>query len=64
MKADDQKRLRLDPTPTPRDRTIVQYHERAQALLKEDREKLEVKRLFEGSLQELKEQLQESQRIF
>lgn len=49
------KKLRLDPGPITDDSTITIYHERTQALMPEDREKIHVHIPFEGELEQIQE---------
>lgn len=49
------KKLRLDPAPVIDDLTIAIYHERTQALMPEDRDKIHIHVPFEGELEQIRD---------
>ena len=54
LNAGYRKKLRLDPAPVLGDSTITIYHERTQALMPDDRDKIHVCMPFEEELDEFK----------
>ena len=54
LSSDSRKKLRLDPAPVSGDSTITIYHERTQALMSDDRDKLHIGLPFEAELYEFK----------
>jgi hypothetical protein len=50
LSSESMKKIRLDPTPEPADSTIAVYHERTQALMPKDRDKLHIQMPFDQDL--------------
>ncbi|KAN0068081.1 hypothetical protein V8E54_013651 [Elaphomyces granulatus] len=53
FKEHDMKRLRLDPSPTSDDRTILEYHSRVMELVPNDRTKINIRMPFTSTLEKL-----------
>ena len=55
LSSESLKKLRLDPAPAIEDSTITIYHERTQALMPEDRDKVHIHIPFEEELEQIRE---------
>lgn len=55
LSSESLKKFRLDPAPVLGDSTITIYHERTQALMPEDRDKIHVQIPFESELEHVRE---------